>query len=312
MSQTQDGPGAEHPPVSLDLRGWSIVSCGTLRRELERLRDTGFLMVDRILYTAPGLHEKPEELQTQLTRQLQRAKAASERVIVVYGSRCYIDMADPSRTIDALIRQAGDHVVRVDASNCIDMLADAEHRTLIQDGGRAYWLTPGWVEHWKQIFKDWDAAMANETFPQHDKAVVLDGLGRFEELALNRPEQVLELADWMKIPLEPCPVSLERLRGLLVEACERLRQDRTESCPESEGPSERNGEVSQDMGVLRSRVDELEMELAQALASRPAHDTAGLAAMKILQLEEDLEEAREELACAVSTSSDRNAAGDSR
>ena len=144
------------------------------------------------------------------------------------------------------------------------------------------------------------------------KAVVLDGLGRFEELALNRPERVLEFADWMKVPLEPFPLSLGRLSNLLAEAATGLRPDRAECGPRSEGPPVRETAVSPDRGGLGSRVDQLEMELAQAEASQPAHDTAGLSAMKILQLEEDLEDAREELARAESTSSDRNVAGDRR
>jgi len=29
--------------------------------------------------------------------------------------------------------------------------------------------------------KEWDAAKANETFPQHDKAILLDTVGIFDE-----------------------------------------------------------------------------------------------------------------------------------
>ena len=50
----------------LSFKGYTIVSCGTLRRELNYLRDTGFLDADKILYTAPGLHERQTELETNL------------------------------------------------------------------------------------------------------------------------------------------------------------------------------------------------------------------------------------------------------
>jgi len=282
-----------HAPFRL--HGCSIVSCGTLRRELGALRDAGSLEVDRILYTAPGLHERPEELETQLTKQLRRARAISAQVIVVYGSRCYVDMSDPERTIDTLIEQVGDNVVRVDALNCVDMLAGAEQREVIQGDDRVYWLTPGWVEHWKRIFRDWDAGMANETFPQNDRAVVLDGLGRFEELALNRPEHVLEFADWMKTPMEPYAISLERLRDLLKAASKELLQRRAGPDPTPDTRQEPAGQL----WALRARVDRLEIELAQTVASRPAHDRAGLSAMRLLQLEEDLEEARRALTQAL-------------
>ena len=65
------------------------------------------------------------------------------------------------------------------------------------------------------MFKDWDPAKANETFPAYDKAVVLDAVGYFDELSANDPEEILGIADWMKIPLDPHPVDLERLASLL-------------------------------------------------------------------------------------------------
>jgi len=55
-------------------KGYAIVSCGTLRRELNYLRDTYFLEADKILFTAPGLHEKQTELEKQLVRQLVKRK----------------------------------------------------------------------------------------------------------------------------------------------------------------------------------------------------------------------------------------------
>ena len=64
-------------------KGYSVVSCGTLRPELNHLRDEGFLDADRILYTAPGLHEHPRELEKQLTRQLVNARKHTQKVIVV-------------------------------------------------------------------------------------------------------------------------------------------------------------------------------------------------------------------------------------
>jgi len=51
-------------------KGYAIVSCGTLRKELNYLKDTNFLNADKILFTAPGLHEKQTELEKQLVRYL--------------------------------------------------------------------------------------------------------------------------------------------------------------------------------------------------------------------------------------------------
>ena len=191
------------------------MACGVVRREIGKLADDGLLDADKILFTAPGLHEWQRELEKQLVRQLGKARAVSERVIVVYGERCYLDPADPNRNTDGLLREQGPEFRRIRARRCVDMLADDDQREQIAAGKKVYWLTPGWVEHWDYIFKDWDAGKANEMFPGYDKAIILDPLGYFDQLCADDPERILEIADWMKIPLEAHPVGLERLGRLL-------------------------------------------------------------------------------------------------
>ena len=200
--------------------GYTIVSCGTLRRELMHLKDSGFLDADKILLTPPGLHERVRELEEHLVKRLSTAKEYSDRAIVIFGSRCYLHSTDP-RDVDDIIDEAGGDARRTDAKNCVDMLTDAEERERLSGGQKVYWLPPGWFEYWRIIFKDWDKGMANETFPQHDKAIMLDSLGVFEEYSLNSPEKILEFSDWMGIPLEPGEISLERFKSLLLECLER-------------------------------------------------------------------------------------------
>ena len=201
--------------LKTSFRGHSIVCCGTLRPEIRALQESGFLDADRILFTAPGLHERPSDLANQLARQLSRAKGISERVIVVYGSRCYLEASDPATDVDTLIQKQGGDIRRVQAKNCVDMLADAEQRDEIAAGEQVYWLTPGWVAYWRHIFRDWDAGKANETFPQHDRALMLDGMGFFEQYLNDKPEELLNFSDWMKVPIEATAISLDRLKGLL-------------------------------------------------------------------------------------------------
>jgi len=201
--------------------GLSIVSCGTLRPELRALQAEGFLNADRVLFTAPGLHEWPWELEKQLQTQVGKARETSKKVILVYGAKCFMDVNEPTRDVNALVREHGPGVSRVIASNCVDMLADAAQRKEIAAGERVYWLTPGWVANWKFIFKDWDRGKANETFPQNSRALLLDGIGYYAEVIQRDPELLLGFSDFMKIPLEPHPVSLDRLRNLLKEQSER-------------------------------------------------------------------------------------------
>ncbi|MBW1971396.1 MAG: DUF1638 domain-containing protein [Deltaproteobacteria bacterium] len=199
----------------ISFKGYSIVSCGTMRPELEHLKKTGFLDADKILYTAPGLHDKPKLLEKQLRRQLKSTRKFSEKVIVVYGKRCYLDMNDPNKLVETIMRDEVETATRIQAGNCIDFLADKEEREKIQGNRKVYWLTPGWLIYWKQIFKDWDVAMANETFPQNDVAILLDPLDIFNDYAENFPEKLLEFSDWMQIGIEPYPVSLDRFKMLL-------------------------------------------------------------------------------------------------
>ena len=206
-------------------KGYAIVSCGTLRRELNYLKDTGFLDANKVLFTAPGLHERQIELEKQLVRQLTNAKKYSQKIIVVYGERCYLDPSNPYRDVDAIIKEQGTGISRIQARSCIDMLASEKERERISAGRKIYWLTPGWLEHWKQIFKEWDAAKANETFPYHEKAVLLDAVGIFDEYSQNFPEKILEFSDWMNLQIEPHGISLERFKSLLLDCIKKKNRN---------------------------------------------------------------------------------------
>jgi len=195
--------------------GYVIVACGILRPEVEQLRHSGFLDADAVLYTAPGLHEWPRELEQQLARRLKAAAEVSDKIIVLYGEKCFIDTENPMRATDALIQEQCPGAVRVAATYCVDMLASQEQREQIAGARKVHWITPGWLQHWKFIFKDWDGGKANEMFPQYDKAVVLDAIGFFDALMEKSPETLLEISDWMNLPIEPHAVSLERFKRLL-------------------------------------------------------------------------------------------------
>ncbi|MCK4391942.1 DUF1638 domain-containing protein, partial [Candidatus Bipolaricaulota bacterium] len=159
-------------------KNYTIVSCGTLRPELDHLKESGFLNTKKILYTAPGLHEDYRRLKEQLINKLEKAIEYSKNIIVVYGSSCYLDLEkEPPESIDDLINRGEGNISRIRAARCIDMLADSKNRGEISKGEKVYWITPGWLKYWKAIFIDWDAAKANETFPRYDKAILLDALG---------------------------------------------------------------------------------------------------------------------------------------
>ena len=205
------------------LKRCRIVACGTLRREIRQLAEEGVLNGDRLLFTAPGLHEWPQRLEKQLTRQLARACSSSEPVIVVYGESCYFDLETGTNT-DGLVAGFGPRVARLQAKSCVDMLAGKYERERIAEGAMVHWFTPGWIEHWDFIFKDWDVAKANETFPVNDKGIVLDAVGYFDELSRTNPEKVLQIYDWTKLPLESHRTSLQRLTDLLRQCAQTVAE----------------------------------------------------------------------------------------
>lgn len=204
----------------------AIVACGTLNMELNRLSETGFLDAEKILYTKPGRHEVPSELESQLIRQINVAKRYSSRIIVVYGGRfCYLNADNPFRTIDTIIEEQiepGVEITRVKATHCVDMLAHSEEREKIEQGRKIYWLTPGWMKYRQYVYQGWDNGLANENFPKHTGgAIMLDTIGYFDQIMSDKPEEILEFSDWMGIPIEPYVISFGRLKGLLLDAVKR-------------------------------------------------------------------------------------------
>jgi hypothetical protein len=198
---------------------FAIVACGTVSRELNYLRNDGFLNARKILYTKPGRHEDSRELESQLVEQIGAAKRFADQVIVVYGGKfCYINVNDPYRTIDRIIAEQGEGVSRINATHCVDMLASTQERESISTGQKVFWLTPGWVLYRDLVFQDWDQGKANETFPQNTGgAVLLDAVGFWEDFADTHPEKMLDFSDWMGIPIHPHPISLSRFKQLLAD-----------------------------------------------------------------------------------------------
>ncbi len=202
----------------------AIVSCGTLSPELNHLRAEGFLDTDHLYFTTPGLHENPKELEKQLVEKIQKARQKADKVLVVYGGKfCYVNAKEPTRTIDTIIQEQGGNIARINATHCMDMLASEAERAQLAEGEKVLWMTPGWIKFRHYVYKGWDKGLANENFPKHTGgAMVLDGIGFLDQYMAEKPEQLLEYSDWMGIAILPCPVTLERLKALLIEQAERL------------------------------------------------------------------------------------------
>ena len=207
---------------NISFRDYAIVACGVMIPELNYLKEIGFLDA-QVLYTAPGLHQVPAELENQLQRQLEIAKKSAKKIIVVYGGKyCYINMSDSYRTIDTVIeemREEGYYIARTDVENCLDMLATGKEREKLANGQKVWFCTPGWLKYRDMVFKGWDKANANENFPQYTGgAIMLDSIGFFDDYAIEHVEEILDFSDWASIPLEARAIGLERLKQVLVSA----------------------------------------------------------------------------------------------
>jgi len=206
----------------------AIVSCGTLSLELRYLQKSGFLDARHIFYNTPGLHERPPELERQLIYRINKAKEKAGSVLVVYGGKfCYVNADEPTRTMTKIIEEQGPNVARVEATHCMDMLANEEQREKIAQemagGEKVWWMTPGWVKFRHYVFKGWDKGLANENFPRHTGgAIVLDAIGYVDRYIAEHPEELLEYSDWMGIPIHAYPVTLDRFKSLLLKQADVL------------------------------------------------------------------------------------------
>lgn len=201
----------------------AIVACGTMRPEIEFLTAENFIDTDHIYFTTPGLHQDIRELEHQLGKTIEKAKSRAKGVIVVYGGKyCYVNPDEPTRLMANVISEYGPGVVRVQASHCMGMLASQDEMDqIVQEvaGGEPVWfMTPGWVKFRKLVFKGWDKGIANENFPRHTGgAVVLDGIGFMDDYMEKDPEGFLEYCDWMGIPMQAYPITLDRFKSLLTD-----------------------------------------------------------------------------------------------
>ncbi len=203
----------------------ALVTCEALRPEIERLRESGELEFQEVFYVHPGSHERPWIIEEQLPERLAQASQDGRKVLVALGTKCFFDLDNPERNIDALIESTGVEAKRVNAEDCVDMLADKSRRTEIANGRSIYWMTPGWMMEREKIFEGWDQGKVNETFPRNDAVVLLDALdsGKVAAAGLdvfyNEPKVDIRILEHDRISISP------HIAGLSKEAQHRIGQE---------------------------------------------------------------------------------------
>ncbi len=202
----------------------TIISCGTMREDLERLQLEGLLGGVKLMFTDRCLKERPWELEKQLTRAIGESREEDGKLLVVYGDACFYDNSNPERDIDRLIAETGAEYARIREHSCIEMMLSPEDKEALGGGQKAYWLMPAWMENRDDVYFEWDAGKRNQTFPQNDVALLVDSRGFFMSLMEEDPEAILEFSDWMGLALDARDITLDRFRGLVAAALASLRE----------------------------------------------------------------------------------------
>jgi hypothetical protein len=201
-----------------------LISCGILRKEIEKLIEQKRLNVDVVFLNA-GLHVVYAELEKALTAALNKhAKNAPNGVIVVYGDLCH-------HGIKRIIKKY-DNAVKVDALNCIDCLLGGHQKLLQADpDGSCFYLSPGWMPsnlkktaRFRGIF-DWNLEDIKEQFEHLNGLIVIDSLGNLDELESD----IEEFSFHTGLPVkERKTVGLDGLKAVIDEAIKKL-QDQKQS-----------------------------------------------------------------------------------
>lgn len=180
------------------LSGKKLLCCGILRHELEHLLgDQNF----NITYLDAALHVDFDKLAQSVTAGLRDMGDGYNPVVI--GNQCHPEM-------EQMVAKYGGRVIR--AKSCIEMLL-GEKMAELDAEAKTFYLTSGWLENWRQIFREglgWDAIDARQNFGYYDRILLLDtGIIPIDDIDL------LEFYDYAQVPVEIVSVDLNNLRQLL-------------------------------------------------------------------------------------------------
>jgi hypothetical protein len=170
-----------------------IAACGVFAPELEKIlpalrRDLPEIQIET-LFLPPALHNSYQELEKGVRQTLE--KLGGQRILLLYGSQCH-------PTMTAI---AGDYgAVCPGETNCIEILTGAEKKKTLDQGGKVFYLSAGWLRHWHDLFDrrfGWDLIEMYFELGGITKIVALDdGCGEFSEAAR------LEFFSKLHVPVE--------------------------------------------------------------------------------------------------------------
>ncbi len=171
-----------------------IVACGIFQPELELVLEqikAEQALEDgiEIAYVAPALHVDYDRLKEGITAALDAVTA--DRTVLLFGSMCHPEIGEFTEHYG---------VVRPTPGNCVELILGKERMQEIEKSARVFYLTPGWLQNWDQIFRQgqgWDDIDARQNFGFYDKILLLDtGVGSIED------DAILSFFEYTQVPIE--------------------------------------------------------------------------------------------------------------
>lgn len=199
-----------------------LISCGIIRKEIQKLIDEKLLDVEPIFLDA-GLHVVYAELEKALTSALdEHSEHATNGIIVVYGDMCH-------PRIKKIVKKYS-NAVKVDALNCIDCLLGGHQKLLEADPkGSHFILSPGWMPsnlkksaRFREIF-DWNMEDIKEQFEHLAGLIIIDSLDNLDELESDIEEFSIHTGLQVK---DTKAVGLTGLKAVIDEAIKKLENQK--------------------------------------------------------------------------------------
>jgi len=195
-----------------------IVSCGIFRLELERVLEeikVQWASDDfKVTYITPALHVNLNKLKDGITEALDMV--TEEKIVLFYGSMCHPELNEFTEKY---------HVIRPQPRNCIELVLGKERQRELEASDRVFYLTPGWLQNWQNIFKQgqgWDEIDARQSFGFYDKILLLDtGVCEFND------EDILEFYEYTQVPIEIESVELVVFKEHVAQVLNEILDKRT-------------------------------------------------------------------------------------
>jgi hypothetical protein len=96
------------------------------------------------------------------------------------------------------------------------LILGLERQREIDSQAKVFYLTPGWLLHWRDIFQQgqgWDEIDARQNMGYYDKALLLDtGTAEYSD------EDLLEFFEYTQVPAEIMNIDLSVFKAHVVEA----------------------------------------------------------------------------------------------